>query len=619
MRNSIQNSIKRKLIVCILSLGCVALVFGSPLLTSKAKATKDATGERGNENQSLLPDLGIGASLNGARPFPVNNPWNQDVSRAPVHSNSNNLIGSIGMNTPVHPDFGTVYAGAPNGIPYIVVAGNQLSVPITFTAYGNQSDPGPYPVPTNAPIEGGPSSTGDRHVLVIDRDNWKLYEMFRSFPMNGGSSWEAGSGAVFALNSNAVRPEGWTSADAAGLPIFPGLVRYDEVFGQHEIRHALRFTAQPTRKAYVYPARHYASDNTSLNVPPMGMRVRLKASFITTGYSQAMQVILTGLKKYGMILADNGGNWFISGAPDMRWDDDELHTLAGIKGSDFEVVQTQDPLMMPNCDFDGDARTDLSVFRPATGTWFIQQSTNGSISASAFGIATDKLVPGDFDGDGITDVAVFRNGSWYSLNSSNGSFRSTQFGTSGDIPVPGDFDGDGKTDVAVFRQGQWYILQSSNGSIRGYLFGFSSDKPVSADFDGDGKVDVAVFRPGTGTWYVLQSSNGTLRAQQFGLSDDVPVQGDYDADGKTDVCVFRQSNGTWYFHSSQTGSLNVKQFGTGTDRPVPGDYDGDWKWDMAVYRPSEGTWYISNSYDGTMRVQQFGTSGDAPVPSGNLP
>jgi hypothetical protein len=285
------------------------------------------------------PELGIGASLHGKQVFPSDNAWNEDVSNAPVDPNSANLIAGMGLNVSLHPDFGTVWNGAPNGIPYIVVPGNQTPVPIAFTAFGSQSDPGPYPVPANAPIEGGPTSTGDRHVLVIDRDNWKLYEMYRAFPVNNGASWKCDSGAVFDLNSNALRPAGWTSADAAGLPIFPGLVRYDEVFEQQEIRHAIRFTAQITRRAYVHPARHWASNDTSVDRPPMGMRVRLKATVNIAGYSPAMQVILRALKKYGMILADNGSNWFISGAPDMRWDDDDLNTLKGIKGSDFEVIK----------------------------------------------------------------------------------------------------------------------------------------------------------------------------------------------------------------------------------------------------------------------------------------
>ena len=286
-----------------------------------------------------MPDLGAGASLHGKQLFPADNAWNEDISNAPVDPNSANLINSIGAGTGLHPDFGTVYAGAPNGIPYVVVSGSQTKVPVSFSPYGGESDPGPYPVPTNAPIEGGPSSTGDRHVIVIDRDNWKLYELYSSYPQSGGASWNAQSGAVFNLNSNALRPAGWTSADAAGLPIFPGLVRYDEVFEQQEIRHALRFTVHTSRRAYVSPARHFASSNTSVNLPPMGMRVRLKASFDISKFSPAVQVILKAMKKYGMIVADNGSNWYISGAPDPRWSDDDLSTLKNVKGSDFEVVQ----------------------------------------------------------------------------------------------------------------------------------------------------------------------------------------------------------------------------------------------------------------------------------------
>ena len=286
-----------------------------------------------------VPDLGPGASLHGKQLFPADNAWNQDISNEPVDPNSDNLIASIGLNTSLHPDFGTVWNGVPNGIPYIVVAGNQAKVPISWTAYGDESDQGPYPVPPDAPIEGGPSSTGDRHVLVIDRDNWKLYELGYAFPINGGASWNANCGAIFDLNSNALRPAGWTSTDAAGLPIFPGLVRYDEVFEQQEIRHAIRFTVQTTRRAYVSPARHWASSNTSVNRPPMGMRVRLKASVDISGFSPRMQVILRALKRYGMIVADNGSNWYMSGAPDPRWNDSDLNTLKNIKGSSFEVVR----------------------------------------------------------------------------------------------------------------------------------------------------------------------------------------------------------------------------------------------------------------------------------------
>ena len=278
---------------------------------------------------------GGGASLNGRRPFPADNAWNVDVSGAQVDPSSSTLIASCGLRN-LHPDFGTVWSGAPNGIPYVVVRASQPKVPVTFD-YADESDPGPYPIPADAPIEGGASSSGDRHVLVIDIDAWKLYELFDAHPQNGGASWHAGSGAVFDLNSNALRPAGWTSADAAGLPIFPGLVRYDEVVEQHAINHALRFTCPRTQKAYIAPARHYASSDTSSALPPMGLRVRLKSSFDTTSFSPNIRVILRSMMKHGMLLADNGSGWYVSGAPDSRWNDDELATLARVPSSAFEI------------------------------------------------------------------------------------------------------------------------------------------------------------------------------------------------------------------------------------------------------------------------------------------
>lgn len=277
--------------------------------------------------------LGIGASLGGKRPFPPDNPWNLDISRAPRDPNSDRLVASIGPEAPLHPDFGTQY-----GIPYVIVPGTQPKVPVRFE-YADESDPGPYPVPSDAPVEGGPDSTGDRHILIIDRDHWMLYELFAAYPEGGGKGWRAGSGAIFDLGSNRLRPAGWTSTDAAGLPVFPGLVRYDEVHERKAIEHAVRFTCQRTRRAYLAPARHFASRSRDANLPPMGMRVRLKADYDVSRFPPAVQVILVALKKYGMILADNGGNWFVTGAPDARWDDDELHALKRVKGRDFEVVR----------------------------------------------------------------------------------------------------------------------------------------------------------------------------------------------------------------------------------------------------------------------------------------
>ena len=272
--------------------------------------------------------------------FPADNPWNQDISKLPVHARSRQWIESVGADKPLFPCFGADYQGAPNGIPYVVVDGRQPKLSVEFE-YAAESDPGPYPVPKNPPIEGGPQAPpdSDRHVLMIDAENKKLYELFHVLP-NGPGQWKAGSGAIFDLTSNKLRPLGWTSADAAGLPIFPGLVRYDEVVEQGEIMHALRFTVRRTQRAYILPATHFASSSKDTNLPPMGLRVRLKADYDISKFPKSARVILTALKKYGMLLADNGSDWFVTGAPDNRWNDDELRTLKRIKGRDLECVET---------------------------------------------------------------------------------------------------------------------------------------------------------------------------------------------------------------------------------------------------------------------------------------
>lgn len=284
-------------------------------------------------------------TIGGCPIFPSNNIWNYDISHLPVAANSANYVAAIGLTGHLHPDFGAgLYNGGPIGFPYLVVPGSQPSVPASFT-YASESDPGPYPVPLNAPVEGGSQSSGDRHVLVVDSGTCKLYEMYAAYPQS--NSWQAGSGAVWSLNSNALRPATWTSADAAGLPILPGLVNYDEV-AAGVINHALRFTVNQTQNTFLWPARHEASSSSNISLPPMGLRLRLKASVNISSFSRTNQIILTALKHYGMFVADNGSSWFLSGTADNRWNNDDLHALTSIPGSDFEAVDESMLQMNPN-------------------------------------------------------------------------------------------------------------------------------------------------------------------------------------------------------------------------------------------------------------------------------
>ena len=271
--------------------------------------------------------------------FPPDNPWNQRVDALPAAGNSAAAIAKIGLNDPVHPDFGSgLYNGSPIGIPYMVVSKHTRRVPVSFQ-YASESDGHLYPLPRGVPIEGGPRSTGDRHVIVVDRDSCRDYELFAAYPHNGGKRWSAGSGAIFNLRSDHLRPAGFTSADAAGLPILPGLALYNEV-AHGAIDHALRFTAPCTAQKYVYPARHEASTCSGSSLPPMGLRVRLKRGVNISGLPYQARVVAQALKRYGMILADNGSPWYISGAPDRHWNNDALHLLDRLSGKDFEVVNT---------------------------------------------------------------------------------------------------------------------------------------------------------------------------------------------------------------------------------------------------------------------------------------
>ena len=269
--------------------------------------------------------------------FPANNAWNQRVDKLPVAADSAQLVASIGLDAPVHADFGSgKWDGGPIGIPFDVVSKKTHRSHVSFD-YADESNRVGYPIPRDVHIEGGPQASGDRHAILVDKSNCRLYELYDL--RHTGHGWTAGSGAVWNLRSNHLRPAGWTSADAAGLPIFAGLARWDEV-KRGVIDHALRFTASETRRAYVYPARHYASNSSDPSLPPMGLRVRLKASVNVASFPPQARVVLLALQRYGMILADNGSPWYISGAPDRHWSNDALHTLGRLTGADFEVVDT---------------------------------------------------------------------------------------------------------------------------------------------------------------------------------------------------------------------------------------------------------------------------------------
>lgn len=290
--------------------------------------------------------------------FPSNSIWNTRVDILPVHPASAAFIASIGSNTGFHADFGAgLWEGGPIGIPFVVVPSHQPKVEVDFE-YADESDPGPYPIPPDPPIEGGPASTGDRHILMVDAQGGMLYELYSAYT-NADGSWRAGSGAIFDLASHALRSNGWTSADAAGLPILPGLVRYEEV-AAGEIRHAIRFTVSRTRRAYVWPARHYASSYTQTNYPPMGQRFRLRRDFDISGFSNDVKVILRAMKTYGIILADNGSNWYLSGAPDERWNNDHLQQMKNVHGRDMEAVDACVLQIHPDS---GEARSPIPGIR----------------------------------------------------------------------------------------------------------------------------------------------------------------------------------------------------------------------------------------------------------------
>ena len=588
---------------------------------------------------SAAPALTMNSVLGGSLPqplplFPRNNWWNRDISNWPVDPNSASYVAFInnGGNRRLHPDFGGNAGGnAIYGLPYAVVTNvtNADLKPVEFE-YWDESDGVDlhtgtglpfYPIPPEAItqprwIEGGDPgnidrrSSQDRHLLIVDRDRNYLYELFNVFYDAARGKWLAGSGAFFDMNTNNRRPDTWTSADAAGLAILPGLIRYDEVYDPDvtEIRHAFRVTVRATN-GYVYPASHRAGSTSG--ALPMGARLRLKATVDINQRTSDPNVrkIFRAMQRYGLIVADNGSDMYITGTYDTRWNNGILNpAFAALTASDFEVVKLgYDPPVgqgnFPKADFDGDMKTDISIYR--SGAWYILRSSDGGVTMRGWGgLAQDVPVPADYDGDGKVDIAVYRNGGWFILRSSDGGVTMRGWGgLAQDVPVPADYDGDGKADIAVYRNGTWFILRSSDGGVTVTEWGgLPQDVPVPADYDGDGKTDLAVYRDGL--WFIRRSSDsGQTTVGWGGTLADIPVQADYDGDGKADIAVYR--SGMWFILRSSDGGVTTKGWGgLPQDVPVPADYDGDGKTDVAVYR--DGLWFIIRSVDGLQAAVGWG-------------
>jgi hypothetical protein len=456
------------------------------------KTSRICTISNGDEGIIAFPDntpgplvSGSGPSVSGIPIFPSDHIWNTRADTLPVSPLSAEYVRIIGSAANAHADFGSgLYEGSPIGIPYNIVNGSLPKKTILFE-YADESDSGPYPVPDYPLIEGG----SDHHLLIIDRDTKMLYELFAAEKLADGS-WVAGSGAVFNLSDYTLRPSGWTSADAAGLAILPGLVKYDEI-NAGEINHALRFTAPSTGRAYIWPARHYASSITDPSYPPMGQRFRLKSSFNTSGYPPQTRVVLDALKKYGIILSDNGAPWYISGVPDDRWDNDDLHTLHQLKGSDFEAVDSS--------------------------SLIINQNSGKALATSVISNLPAR-------------IGIFRNGTWYlNYNSDSLYEKRFKFGTTGDVPLVGDWQGTGRDGIAIFRPstGYWYFDNNLDGVVdKSFRYGGSTDQIIKGDWQGAGRDGIAIFRPSTGYWYFDYNLDGVVdKSFRYGGSTDIVIVG----------------------------------------------------------------------------------------------
>jgi FG-GAP-like repeat/IPT/TIG domain len=600
-------------------------------------------------------------TLSGNMLFPADNPWNEKITNAPVAANSAALVASIGLNSSLHPDFGTVWDGSLNGIPVNIVSGTQPKVNVVIDAYPGESDLLPIPIPANAVIEGDPlpsaQNTGDRHMIVYDQDNNILYETYNTHRPSETTDgqWHADSEAVWNLNTDTFRPPGWTSADAAGLPILPGLVRPDEVLTQGVITHALRFTVPATQNTYVYPASHEAGSNNP-NLPPMGERFRLKASFDISHFSAADQVILQALKDYGMIVADNGSPWYLSGEPSSLWDDSDLHNLTQVVGSDFEAVDLTPvvsglnvstgltaggtSVTISGVNFSGGAGQTQVLFgtTPATS---LTVNSDGSITAlapahaagtvdvtvqSPYGTsavtAADRFTFGQstVHAQGLVGVAP-ATGQWWVSTSTGASFTAAPWatwstGVSWVDGQTGDFNGDGKTDIIarIQQSGQWWVgLSNGSSGFTTQLWGTWnpainwSDVRVG-DFNGDGKADLAGFDPATGNWWVSLSTGSSFTSPALWTTwaSAVPwvnvFVGDLNGDGKADV--IGQEYGQWWANVSSGTSFQPTLWGAWAP-PNPGaldwvdvhlaDLNGDGRADVIGRYLETGQWWVSLS------------------------
>jgi hypothetical protein len=535
-------------------------------------------------------------SLSGVQLFPKDAVWNVPIDTLPVDAKSSLYVNSNPTSR--------LYVW--DGFPYNVADASTPRQYLKSIATPIYSDNILYPIPANAVIQ----SQSDRHLLVVDKSTNHLNELYQA-SKNSDGTYSAGVAVAYDLSSYALRPDHSVSADAAGLPILQGIVRYEEV-ASGSVNHALRFAVNNLRNTYIWPARAAAgSSNSDSSLPPHGQRFRLKASFDTSGFGPQEKIILEALKKYGMILADwNGGdssNFHICADPDSRWSINYA-ALQNIRLTDFEAVDESS--IMINKDSSQatiprtsvTTKTKIGVFRPSTQLFYLDANGNGAWNgalidkAYSFGLTGDIPINGDWNGDGRTEIGVFRpstqlfyldangNGAW------NGALidKAYSFGLTGDIPITGDWNGDGRTEIGVFRPSTqlFYLDANGNGAWNGalidkaYSFGLTGDIPITGDWNGDGRTDIGIFRPSTHMFYLDANGNGAWngalidKAYNFGLTGDIPITGDWNGDGRTDIGVFRPSTDT--FHQ---------------------DYSGDGVWDGAV---------IDRTYN-------FGLTGDLPI------